>query len=103
MPERQTKPNQQQTCRNNEQNWINNIHAGTTNKTESTTDMPEQRTKLDQQQICRNNEQNRINNRHVVTMNKIGPTTDVSQQPADMSPILQKPTDTPQQIGCRSE
>jgi hypothetical protein len=36
MPEQQTEPDQQQTYRNNEQNRINNRHAG------STTDMPQQ-------------------------------------------------------------
>jgi hypothetical protein len=48
MPQQRTKPDQQQTCRNNEQNRINNIHAATTNKTESTTDTPQQPTKSNQ-------------------------------------------------------
>jgi hypothetical protein len=42
MPERPTELNQQQTCRNNEQNPINNRHVVTTNKNGSTIDMPQQ-------------------------------------------------------------
>jgi hypothetical protein len=40
MPQQRIKPNQQQTCRNNEQNQMNNRHAGTPNKIQSTRDMP---------------------------------------------------------------
>jgi hypothetical protein len=39
MLRQRTKPNQQQACRNNEQNQINNRHIGTMSKTESTADM----------------------------------------------------------------
>jgi hypothetical protein len=50
MPERQTEPNQQQTCRNSQQNRINSGHVATTNKTEPTTHMPQQQTKPNQKQ-----------------------------------------------------
>jgi hypothetical protein len=50
MPEQQTKPDQKQTCRNNQQNRTKNRHAERMNKTESTTHMPQQQTKPDQKQ-----------------------------------------------------
>jgi hypothetical protein len=65
--------------------------------------MPEQPTDANQQQTYRNNKQNPINNRHVATMNENGSTINIPQQAADISLILQQPTDTPQQTGCRSE
>jgi hypothetical protein len=54
MPQQRTKSNQQQTCRNNQQNRINNGHVAITNKIESTTDMPQQATQSNQQQTCHN-------------------------------------------------
>jgi hypothetical protein len=50
MPQQPREPNQQQTCGNNEQNQIKNIHVATTYKNRSKTDMPEQQTKQDQKQ-----------------------------------------------------
>jgi hypothetical protein len=89
MSQQAREPNQQETCRNKQENRINNKHAGrdkqnrinnkhvaTSKKTESTTDMQQQP----------NDKQNRINNRHAGTTNRIESTTDMSQQRTEPIP-----------------
>jgi hypothetical protein len=70
MSQQPTERNQQDICHKNEQNRINNRHAGTTNKTGLTTDMLEQQTKQNQHQTCQNDKQNRIGNIHAGTTNR---------------------------------
>jgi hypothetical protein len=42
MPQQRTKRNQQQKCRNNEENGINNRHVATMNESGPTIDMLQQ-------------------------------------------------------------
>jgi hypothetical protein len=86
MSQQRTDPNQQQTCRRNEQSRINNRHIATTNKTRSATDMPEQRTGPNQQQTCPNNEQNRINQKHEATTS--GPSSCSGRIPAGRFDVM---------------
>jgi hypothetical protein len=90
MPQQRTKPDQQQTCGNNEQNRVNNRHAATTDKIGLTTAMPEQKTKPDQQQTCRNNEQDRINNRHATTTSRHATHTATTNKHAIHTAITNK-------------